>query len=956
MVQVVAAGARVVVRDAEWLVRKVDTTSSGGYSVHCVGISELVRDKESIFLTELEPKIEILDPAATKLVADESPHYRDSRLYIESLLRQTPPTDPPGQEQLYMGHGAAMDLVAYQLDPALQALRQPRQRILIADAVGLGKTLEAGILLSEMIRRGRAKRILVVALKSMLTQFQKELWARFSIPLVRLDSVGIRRVRQEIPSTHNPFYHFDRAIISIDTLKQDAEYRPYIENCYWDVIVIDEAHNVAERGSSSLRSKLAKLLASRSDALIMLSATPHDGSARSFASLMTMLNPTAIANPDDYGPEDIRGLFIRRFKKDIQHQVASAFKDRQTLRVKCPSSTAEEAVYDQFSELTFTRLDQRRGGARLFKTTLEKALFSSPAACIQTARNRMQKLEADSSPEALQDAAALGELVAELKAIQPAEFTKYQKLLSLLKDKQSELNWTGRDPEDRLVIFTERIETLKFLQKQLQQDLRLKKDQIEVLHGTLSDVDQQRIVEDFGREDASVRLLIASDIAAEGINLHYLSHRLIHFDIPWSLMVFQQRNGRVDRYGQERQPQIAYLITDCDNDKIRGDARILEILIRKDEQAYRNIGDPSAFMKVYDIGREEDITAAAMENGESAEDFEAELDENLDDDPLAILMGDDEPETSDDALANLRTMPSVFKDDYAYAREAFSLVREAHGLQATFDGNGFINLTVPGSMRGRLKDLPLEVRHGLHDGGEFALTVDRDAVKREIARCRKEEHAWPRFHLLWDLHPVMQWLNDTLQTTFGRHQAPVITLPPGRLQANEVIFLTAGVIPNRKGHPLIHRWFGLQFADGKAGDIHEDMDGLIDLLGLRNGAIPNPQCPVDAGILNKQLPTVVAEATTWLSMHRDEFNGIMQPKLREQLAELDKLRQRRLQQLDRDFGDLSTAARITLSKKETEQRRVEALFDEYQEWIRETMTTEDRPYIRVVAVFVGAHE
>jgi len=159
----------------------------------------------------------------------------------------------------------------------------------------------------------------------MLTQFQKELWSRFSIPLTRLDSIGLQRIRGCIPTNQNPFYYYDKSIISIDTLKQDVEYRTYLENAWWDIIIIDEAHNVAERkGGSSLRSKLARLLATRSDTLIMLSATPHDGSPRSFASLMNMLDPTAIANPDDYTKDDIKGLFIRRFKKDIQHQVASA--------------------------------------------------------------------------------------------------------------------------------------------------------------------------------------------------------------------------------------------------------------------------------------------------------------------------------------------------------------------------------------------------------------------------------------------------------------------------------------------------------------------------------------------------------------------------------------------------------------------------------------------------------
>ena len=104
--------------------------------------------------------------------------------------------------------------------------------------------------------------------------------------------------------------------MSIDTLKRDVEYRTHLENAYWDIIVIDEAQNVAERGDhQAQRSRLARLLADRSDTMIMLSATPHDGRAKSFASLMNMLDPTAIADPENYTPEDIKGLCIRRFKR-----------------------------------------------------------------------------------------------------------------------------------------------------------------------------------------------------------------------------------------------------------------------------------------------------------------------------------------------------------------------------------------------------------------------------------------------------------------------------------------------------------------------------------------------------------------------------------------------------------------------------------------------------------------
>ena len=144
---------------------------------------------------------------------------------MESLLKDVVPTDT----KIHRANKAAMDSVNYQFEPALQALNQPRQRILMADAVGLGKTLEAGILVSELMKRGKAKRILVLAVKSMLTQFQKEFWNRFSIPLTRLDSQGIQKVRNKIPANMNPFFYYDKSIISIDTLKQEARYRSYIE-------------------------------------------------------------------------------------------------------------------------------------------------------------------------------------------------------------------------------------------------------------------------------------------------------------------------------------------------------------------------------------------------------------------------------------------------------------------------------------------------------------------------------------------------------------------------------------------------------------------------------------------------------------------------------------------------------------------------------------------------------
>jgi len=938
-----APGARVLIRDAEWLVRRVDRTSTGKQAVAVVGLSELVKDKEAIFLEEID-QIDLLDPADTNLVADTSPFYRDSILFMESLLRQTPPTD----EHLYIGHQGASDTVPYQLDPAIVALRQPRQRILIADAVGLGKTIEAGILIAELIKRGKGKRILVLTVKSMMTQFQKELWSRFTIPLVRLDSIGIQRVRSRIPTNHNPFYYFDKSIISIDTLKQDGEYRTYLEKCYWDIIVIDECHNVAERGSDgshSQRAKLAKLLASRSDTLLLLSATPHDGKAKSFASLMNMLNPTAIANPEDYGPDDIKGLFIRRFKKDIKEQVSSSFRERKVAVAKCPATHQEEAAFEAFSALTFTKIDQRRTAGKLFKTTLEKGLFSSPVACRQTIARRTQRLSQEDVSAYGKDIEAMDNLADLLADITPKEFAKYQKLIEVIRDPKQGFGWTGKDTRDRLVIFSERIETIKFLDATLKNDLGLKDEQVSILHGGLSDIDQQHIVEEFGRDESKLRLLLASDVASEGINLHFLCHRMIHFDIPWSLMVFQQRNGRIDRYGQEREPQIVYLMTESNNNKIKGDNRILELLIQKDEMAAQNIGDPSALMGVYDIEQEELFTAAAIEEGDSPDDFEERL-KKVPKDPLGLLMDDIETPKGTEAPVAQKSMLTLFDNDFSYLQDAVGYIRRQQPLQADFDvAKRTVNLVPPDELKNRFKTMPPDI---WPDTGEFILCADRQTIMDEIRRTRREEHTWPRIHLLWEQHPVMQWVNDKLLAAFGRQQAPVLTLP-GKLAPGEVVFILSGLIPNRKSHPLIQHWLGVRFINNQFADIAEFTE-VVKRTGLGTEKIANRSAAFSAEALSKLLPQAISQATTWMGQRRKDFEAEVNPKLEEQYAALEKLRGRHVKQLllfDIEDGGGQQ------DKKAQRQREIDRIFDEYIQWIEDTMVTEETPYIRVVAVLRG---
>lgn len=205
--KVYPVGAKVEIRDAVWRILSVDAVREGGQLLKCEGLSNIVLGRVVYFFTLYEDAVILLTPEETVLAKDTSSRFIQTRLYIESILRTSPKTE---NDKLYVSYKAAMDPMPYQFDPALQALKQPRPRILIADAVGIGKTLEAGILTSELIARGRAKRILVLATKAVLPQFQQEFWNRFSIPLTALDSNGIQRVRERIPSNQNPFFYFDR--------------------------------------------------------------------------------------------------------------------------------------------------------------------------------------------------------------------------------------------------------------------------------------------------------------------------------------------------------------------------------------------------------------------------------------------------------------------------------------------------------------------------------------------------------------------------------------------------------------------------------------------------------------------------------------------------------------------------------------------------------------------------
>ncbi len=655
---------------------------------------------------------------------------------------------------------------------------------------------------------------------------------------------------------------------------------------------------------------------------------------------------------------------IRRFKKDVQDDVRSAFPDREVFTKRIPASTAEEKAYGALLAVQIAsarRMPQRD----LFIVTLEKALFSSPVACIATVDERIGRREREI--ESIEDASpihaevgTLRKLRNALEQIEPTQYAKYQALLAAIGHGQP-FDWQPTDTEDRLVIFTERIKTLDWLKTHLARDLGLKPGQIETLHGGMSDIEQQRVVEDFGNTQRPLRLLICSDVASEGINLHYQCHRLIHFDIPWSLMVFQQRNGRVDRYGQTATPKIVYLVTESANQTIRGDTRILEVLMAKDEQAYKNIGDPSVFMDVHDVDEEEKITQRAMVNGESANDFDSRLTptpsegENL---LEMFLQGESNaPETQ--TVAAPPPPLSLFENDLRYCEAALHRlhakrsgprnvqdvpVANAPSLRFAVDTQAAtLTLDAPEDLVARYSYLPPEV---MPSSRRLVLTTNRQHMAEAISESRRAESAWPSVHYLWRLCPIVAWLNDRMLAAFGRSEAPVLAGIPG-LAPDESIFVFSGLVPNQKSHPLVYEWVAVSFRDGVPSDLIS-FEALIKRTRLDRRAIANRQHAVDTTVLSKQLPNAVNRAREHFIQRRDAFEEIINAKLEDEVRALNEFKARQLRQLELDLDQSLQLEHFKRRRNERARHDIKTVHDEYLTWIEETMTTEPHPWIKVI--------
>jgi hypothetical protein len=360
-------------------------------------------------------------------------------------------------------------------------------------------------------------------------------------------------------------------------------------------------------------------------------------------------------------------------------------------------------------------------------------------------------------------------------------------------------------------------------------------------------------------------------------------------------------------------------------------------------------------MGLYDSEREEELIADQIERGISQDQAEREWSDNRKKiqkeeafDPMSLMsIGDEKNRLSVERI----DLPTIFKDDYAYAEAALQLIKKEtdQDLQVDFDADiKRIDLTAPESLYDRLNDIPNEA---LRNGKRLHLIANPSKIKNEIKLCRAEEEAWPQLHYLWRLNPVLEWMGDKIVSGFRRNEAPVISLSNGVLIPGETIYLMYGVVPNRNGQPLVHPWFGVQYIGNRFKSIL-DFETLCTRIDFKNKPIPNDARYLDLAGLKSNLSDAVKRAEIYALSKRDEIDKSINIKLNENLKRLEELKGRH-KAFQLSLFDDDNLSENMKNKKKQKELEVDKFFNDFYNWIENSMTLEKHAYIKVVSVFEG---
>ncbi|MFB7847159.1 DEAD/DEAH box helicase [Streptomyces sp. NPDC056053] len=544
----------------------------------------------------------------------------------------------------------AVEPRAYQLVPLLMALRQRTVRLLISDDVGIGKTVEAGLIAKELLAQGEAARLAVLCSPALAEQWQSELREKFAIDAELVLASTVSRLERGLELGQSLFDKHPYTIISTDFIKSTRHREDFVRHCP-DLVIVDEAHSCvaaddAAQGSASTSNQLRhellrKISADTGRHLLLLTATPHSGKESAFRNLLGLVRPE-LATLDLESPAGRAKLaehFVARKRADVRDYLTkedgladdslaerTAFpSDRWTKDEPYKLAPAYRALLDDAIAYARDRVatagEQGKREARIAwwsVIALLRSMVSSPAAAAQTLKTRSESAAARTA----QEADALGFPVAADSAdndrlegmdVAPGAAESEEAGARLLELSQRAAELVGPAGDAKLkaltrhlksliadgyhpIVFCRYIPTAEYLATQLEGKLG-KKTRIAAVTGTLSPQQRLERIEQLAAETAEAageagdpavrRVLIATDCLSEGVNLQHHFDAVVHYDLAWNPTRHDQREGRVDRYGQKRD-QVRVITMFGEDNGI--DGKVLEVLFMKHRQIMKDLG------------------------------------------------------------------------------------------------------------------------------------------------------------------------------------------------------------------------------------------------------------------------------------------------------------------------------------------------------------------------------
>ena len=543
-------GDEVRIRDERWRVNATSPHDASPLSAVSIvdvdGCDPSNRGVSARFILPFEPLERLPASPASPRAVSLARWRRAVRAILATAL--------PHWTSLRAAAGAALTIVPFQLEPALAVTHGDACRLLIADDVGLGKTIQAGLIIAETVMRIPDARVLIVCPAGLRDQWRDELHSRFFLDPEVLDAGGIARTGSRLSPDVNPWSVHPVAIASIDFVKRPDVLRS-LEPLLWDVLVFDEAHSL---GGRSDRGAAAAALAARARCVVMLTATPHSGDEDAYARLC------AIGDLDAAFPL----MTFRRTRADVGLPDA-----RRSILLRVRPTAAELAMHRALGEYAQLIAQQTDGvahssAAGLVGVVLTRRACSSASSLARSIQRRMALLE--EAP-----ARPLDQLTLPFAASDDDEEPDAELGIAGLRDSGEERRWLERllslaraasVAESKLrvlrrflsrahepaLVFTEYRDTLQHLASALATFDPLQ------LHGGLTRSDRARVLRQFA--DTGSRVLLATDAASEGLNLHHRCRLVVNLELPWTPLRLEQRIGRVDRLGQRRRVHAVQLI------------------------------------------------------------------------------------------------------------------------------------------------------------------------------------------------------------------------------------------------------------------------------------------------------------------------------------------------------------------------------------------------------------